>query len=51
MRRERTFGRVERSFYLGDIDEEGIEAEFKDGILNVTIPSKAEPEKTRIDIK
>ena len=51
IRRERTFGKIERSFYLGDIDEEGIEAEFKDGILKVIVPSKAEPEKKSIDIK
>jgi HSP20 family protein len=51
VRRERTFGRIERSFYLGDIDEENISAEFKDGILNVVIPTKAEPDKKAIDIK
>ena len=51
VRRERTFGRIERSFYLGDIDEEGIEAEFKDGILKVMVPTKAEPDKKSIDIK
>ena len=51
VRRERTFGRIERSFYLGDIDEEGISAEFKDGILKVTIPTKAEPDKKSITIE
>lgn len=51
VRRERTFGRVERSFYLGDIDEENISAEFKDGILKVTIPTKAEPDKKSITIE
>lgn len=51
VRRERTFGRVERSFYLGDIDEENITAEFKDGILKVIVPSKAEPEKKAITIE
>ena len=51
VRRERTFGRIERSFYLGDIDEENISAEFKDGILKVVIPTKAEPDKKAIDIK
>ena len=48
VRRERTFGRIERSFYLGDIDDENISAEFKDGILKVTIPTKAEPDKKSI---
>ena len=51
VRRERTFGRVERSFYLGDIDDENISAEFKDGILKVTIPTKAEPDKKSITIE
>ena len=51
VRRERTFGRIERSFYLGDIDEEGISAEFKDGILRVTVPTKAEPNKKSITIE
>lgn len=51
VRRERTFGRIERSFYLGDIDDENISAEFKDGILKVTIPTKAEPDKKSITIE
>jgi HSP20 family protein len=51
IRRERTFGRVERSFYIGDIDEDNISAEFKDGILKVVIPTKVETEKKQISIK
>ena len=51
VRRERTFGRIERSFYLGDIDDENISAEFKDGILRVVIPTKAEPDKKAIEIE
>ena len=51
VRRERTFGRIERSFYLGDIDEESISAEFKDGILRVTVPTKEEPDKKAITIE
>ena len=51
VRRERTFGRIERSFYLGDIDDENISAEFKDGILRVTVPTKAEPNKKSITIE
>ena len=51
VRRERTFGRIERSFYLGDIDEESISAQFKDGILRVTVPTKAEPDKKAITIE
>ena len=51
IRRERTFGKVERSFYIGDIDEDNISAEFKDGILKVVIPTKVETEKKLISIK
>ena len=51
IRRERTFGKVERSFYIGDIDEDNISAEFKDGILKVVIPTKVETEKKQISIK
>lgn len=38
IRRERFYGKLSRSFYLGDIDEEGIKAEFKDGTLKVIAP-------------
>lgn len=37
--RESFFGSFERSFYLPDnINEEKVEASYKDGILNITIP-------------
>ncbi len=42
IRRERFYGKVSRSFYLGDIEEENIKAEFKDGTLKVTAPKKDE---------
>ena len=42
IRRERFYGKVSRSFYLGDIEEENIKAEFKDGTLRVTAPKKDE---------
>ncbi len=38
IRRERTYGRIQRSFNFGDVDEENIKAEFKDGTLKVCIP-------------
>ena len=41
VRKERTsFTRCERSFYLGDIDEDRIKAEFKDGILKISVPKE-----------
>ena len=42
IRRERFYGKVSRSFYLGDIEEENIKAEFKDGTLKVIAPKKDE---------
>ncbi|MDE5539313.1 MAG: Hsp20/alpha crystallin family protein [Bacilli bacterium] len=42
IRRERFYGKLSRSFYLGDIDEESIKAEFKDGTLKVVAPKKDE---------
>lgn len=54
MRRERfTTSRCERSFYLGEgLKEDEIKAEFKNGILKVTIPmtEKEEPKKKIINI-
>ena len=41
---ERRTGHVQRSFSLEGIDEDGIHASYKDGILYVTLP-KAQPEK------
>ncbi len=42
IRRERFYGKLSRSFYLGDIEEETIKAEFKDGTLKVVAPKKDE---------
>lgn len=38
IRRERFYGKMARSFYLGDIEEENIKAEFKDGTLKIIAP-------------
>lgn len=53
LRRERTFyGKYQRSFYLGDVDETNIEASFNNGILEITIPKKPEEsDKKMIEIK
>ena len=42
IRRERFYGELSRSFYLGEIEEEAIKAEFKDGTLKVIAPKKQE---------
>lgn len=41
IRRERYYGQCQRSFYVGEeLTEEDIKANFKDGILQLTIPKK-----------
>ena len=51
-RERRSYSRVSRSFYLGDVNEEEIDASFKNGILVVTAPKKKEIETKRtISIK
>ena len=40
IRRERSYGKYERSFYLGDLETDGIKAEFNNGMLKLTVPKK-----------
>ena len=40
IRRERCSGRLVRSFALDGVQSEGIKAEFKDGILKLSLPKK-----------
>lgn len=40
VRRERKFGQFQRSFYIDNVDESQICAEFKDGVLFVTLPKQ-----------
>ena len=54
--KERFFGHCSRSFYVGEqVTEEDIHAEFKNGILKVSIPKKDEkkalPEVKHIEIQ
>lgn len=53
VRRERHYGEFRRSFYVDNIDENKIDASFKDGVLMVTLPKtdKENPKKRRIDIQ
>ena len=46
IRRERSYSKFERQIYLGDADEENIDAEYKDGTLNIIVP-KIEENKTK----
>lgn len=51
--RERKFyEKCERSFYLGDVDENKISAEFNDGTLKIVVPKEENTNtKKLIDIK
>ena len=42
--RERRTGSVSRSFRLDGVREDGITAEFKDGVLKMILPKNVEPE-------
>ena len=51
--RERRTGSVSRSFYVDDIDDSKISAEFKDGILKIDLPKidKTTKKSSSIEIK
>jgi len=49
---ERCYGSFSRSFTLSDrVDENGIEATFKDGLLTLTLPKKEEAKPKQIKVK
>lgn len=52
LRTERYYGKVSRSFQLGqDIDESASNARFSDGVLELTLPKKAEVQSKRLTIQ
>ncbi len=51
-RERKSYSSVTRTFYLGDVSEDEIEASFKKGVLLISAPKKKETEtKKTIDIK
>lgn len=44
---ERRWGRVQRSFTLTQVKEDEITAEYRDGVLRVTLPKEKSEEKKR----
>jgi HSP20 family protein len=51
LRSERYFGKVSRSFQLGqDIDDGAASAKFADGVLELTLPKKAATQSKRLKI-
>ena len=51
VRKERSYGKYQRSFYVGDIDKENIDASFENGILKVTMPKKEEEKSSKKTIE
>ena len=53
VRKERIYGKYQRSFYVGDIDKDKIDAKFENGILKITMPKKEEEKSSKktIEIK
>lgn len=52
VRQERYYGEFNRSFYINNIDENKIDASFKDGVLKINLPKldKENSNEKRIDI-
>jgi HSP20 family protein len=49
---ERTYGKVTRSFTLPqELDESKVEAKFRDGVLELTLPKKAAAARKQIAIQ
>ena len=50
-RRERSYGKFQRSFTLpADVDSDKIEAEFKDGVLQIKVPKPEEKKAKKVTI-
>lgn len=43
---ERWFGHFERSVAVGEVDEDGTEAQYENGVLTVTMPKKEKAKET-----
>lgn len=51
-RRERSYGKFSRSFQLnGLVNAEKVEADYKDGVLTVTLPKREESKGRMIQVK
>ena len=53
IRRERYYGNMKRSYYVGDISIDDVKKTFKDGVLTIQIPKelKKVPEKKYLELK
>ncbi|MEA3291303.1 MAG: Hsp20/alpha crystallin family protein [Pseudomonadota bacterium] len=51
IRQERRYGKFVRSMQLGnDVDEGNIQADYKDGVLHLTLPKVEEKQPKQIDV-
>lgn len=48
IKRERVYGKYQRTFYLGDLDSEKIDASFVDGTLKIVVPKKEITENKKV---
>ena len=48
IRKERSYGKYTRTFYLGDIDEDSIEAKYNNGILCITVPKEEKQNQKKV---
>ena len=51
IRRERRFGSCTRSFYVGEVREEEINAKLENGVLNIIIPKEIKKIETKKNIE
>lgn len=52
IKRERFYGKTIRKFYVGNVDNEKISAEYRDGILEIVVPKEEKlVNKRAIEIK
>ena len=51
IRQERSYGKFVRSLRLGaNVDEETITAEYRDGVLNITLPKAKEVQPRKVEV-
>lgn len=48
IRRERHYGEFKRSYYVGNVDEESINAKYNSGTLTITLPKENNSNKKNI---
>ena len=48
IRKERSYGKYTRTFYLGEIDEENIEARYNNGTLCITVPKEEKKDTKKV---